>query len=148
MMLSFLVWFSCLFIWRKIPQIKIHKAVESKKYLFLLQFGIILFFILFATYIAPFVKESWAGVISAYASLTTSIGIIILAKYGGEELRTFFKSAILGWLPTAIYLFSLSFTYEKYGLLSGTLISVVIAAFIVVILKNVQKNGLIKRLNY
>lgn len=137
-LLALIVWLAFLFIWRNLAEVKVHKPVESRYILLALQFSVITFFILFATYIAPFVGEAWAGIIGAYASLTTSIGLIIMIKYGGEELRTFFKSAILGWLPTAIYLFTLVFSYERFGLLWGTLASLVIAAFVVVILRTSQ----------
>jgi uncharacterized membrane protein (GlpM family) len=134
-----IVWLIFLFIWRNLAEVKVHKPIESKVYMFLLQFAIISFFILFATYVAPFVGEAWAGIIGAYASLTTSIGLIIMIKYGSEELRTFFKSAILGWLPTAIYLFTLTFSYERFGLLWGTLASLGVAGVVVVGLHSLKK---------
>ncbi len=137
--IALLVWLTFLFIWRNIAEVKVHKPIDSKFYMFLLQFAIIFFFVLFTTYIAPFVGEAWAGIIGAYASLTTSIGLIIMIKYGSEELRTFFKSAILGWLPTAIYFFTLTFSYERFGLLWGTLASLGVAAVVVVFLRMMQK---------
>ncbi len=134
-----IVWLLFLFSWRNIPQVKVHQVIQSKTQLIILQFFLIAFFIILTTSLAPLVGEAWSGIIGAYPSITTTIGFIILLKYGGAELRSFFAAAIFGWLATAVYIFSIAFTYPSFGVWSGTLLSFGIALVTVIVSKLIQK---------
>ena len=108
-------------IFRSIPDARIQHKVRLGPGVLVFRAGLSALIILVITGVAGLVPPSWAGLFSAFPATMLPLVLIIHSTYGAEQAHTIIKNMPTGLWSLLLYSLTLSYTYPRFGIYTGTL---------------------------
>ena len=122
-----------LMIFRRIADTKVMTKTRLGLRTILLRCSVAAIFIIATTEIAKSIPASLAGLISSAPATLFPLMIILHFTYGAEHAMSFAKNVPFGISSVIVYSFSVSLTYAGYGVMYGSLISLVLCLIYLVL---------------
>jgi hypothetical protein len=113
---------------KKIQNVKIENKIKLNFKILLIRAVIATSIILIITGTAKMVGSTWAGLFSSFPTTTFPLILIIHYTYDARHVHTIIKNIPKGFGAIVIYSSSVFIFYPLYGVVIGTLLSLVIAS--------------------
>ncbi len=110
-------------LFKRIDNIQVTKKSKPTLLQMAIRGGLAATIILGLTGIANSVGAKWAGLISAFPTTLFPLLLIIHYTYSKEHVHSIIKNVPTGTFSLILYALSVSFTYPKYGIGIGTIVS-------------------------
>lgn len=118
------------FLLRKIPNTLIDRPIHCTRSMVLFRLVLSTTLVLLITGLAAGVGVKWAGLASAFPLVVYPLLVLIHLNYGAQRAHTVLKNFPRGLWTVLAYSITVSLTYERFGVLQGTLFSYLVATVV------------------